>query len=93
MKNMVKLAVVAAVALGVSACDSKTDNNLASSAGNVAEGVGDLAEDAANATVNAAEDVGNAVGNGVDAAGNSLEANNANDQNEAAANTTSTNNR
>jgi hypothetical protein len=93
MKSMVKLALVAAVALGVSACDSKTDNNLASSAGNVADGVGNLAEEAADATVNAAEDVGNAVGNGLDAAGNSLDANTANGSNEAAANTTSTNNR
>jgi hypothetical protein len=93
MKNMVKLAVVAAVALGVAACDSRTDNNLASSAENVGDSVGNLAEDAADATVNAAKDVGNAVENGVDAAGNSLEANTAGTENEAAANTTSTNNR
>ena len=93
MKNMVKLAVVAAAALGLAACEGRVDENLANSAGNVAAGVGDLAEDAANVTVEAAGDVGNAVGNGVDAASNSLEANQVEGENEAAANTTSTNTR
>jgi hypothetical protein len=85
MKNVRKLAVVAAAALGLAACEGRADENLAASAENIAGDVGNLAEDAANGAVNVANDVGSAVGNGVDAAGNSLDENNSG--NAAATNT------
>jgi hypothetical protein len=72
MMKMVKLAAVAAAALGLAACEGSADENLAASAENVGAGLGNLAEDAANVTTNVASDVGNAVGNGLDSAGNSL---------------------
>jgi hypothetical protein len=88
MKNLAKIAAIAAAAMSLAACEGRADENAAAAAENVASDVGNLAEDAAGATANVAEDVGSAVGNGVDAASDSLQANS--NGNDTAANVSAT---